>query len=382
MQEITINPPAETLETEAQKHRIHAAVMVIVCSAIQSAVLGAFSMVGTIKSSVGLAFACLSIGSALIFLLIFKLGVNLRFRHKDFAIAQGLVAMLIQFGFILLAPRLAIMFLLVLLVIFSYGLVRLSPFQFVVGWLAYGLVSGLALWFVRDQFGYPGISDVEVGLVWMFFCAALGFFMFARSQYGRMRSDLSEASEQLLRALSRIEALGRHDPLTGVLNRRALIETLEAELLRAHRTGHPFCFAIIDIDHFRAINDQYGSTAGDRVLKTLADASMKLLRALDRFGRIGGEEFGIVLPATWLDQGLIAMARLTKAVDACDWESIAPGLKVTFSAGITTNAVNDTAEIIIKRADDAMLQAKREGRNRIVQAEEALPDMPAGLDLD
>jgi diguanylate cyclase (GGDEF)-like protein len=185
----------------------------------------------------------------------------------------------------------------------------------------------------------------------------------------------------LAASLTKRDSLSRHDMLTGVLNRRALIETLDWELLRAKRTGHPFCFAIIDLDHFRAVNEKFGNECGDRVLKTVADTSTKLLRALDRFGRIGGEEFGIVLPATWLDQGVIAMGRLSKAVGECDWEKITPGVAVTFSAGITTNAVNDTAEVVIKRADEALLQAKREGRNRVAQAEEALPDMPP-IDLD
>ncbi|MEO6147902.1 MAG: GGDEF domain-containing protein, partial [Sulfuriferula sp.] len=133
-------------------------------------------------------------------------------------------------------------------------------------------------------------------------------------------------------------------------------------------------FAIIDIDHLNAANDQHGRQVGDAILKTVADTAIQLLRTVDRFGRLDNDQFGIVLPATWLDHGLIAMDRLTKAVAACDWTSIAPGLTVTFSGGITTNAPKDTIEVVIKRTEKMLTQAKQDGGNRTAQMEEALPD--------
>ena len=192
----------------------------------------------------------------------------------------------------------------------------------------------------------------------------------------RLRQQLSEKDQALQVLRSQIEELSRHDPLTGVLNRRSLTEMLDAELQRSLRTGHPFSFAIIDLDHLGAANDQYGLLVGDTILKTVADTAIKLLRTVDRFGRLDSDQFGIVLPATWLDQGLIAMDRLSKAVAGCDWAGIAPGEAVTFSAGITTNAPKDTSELIVRRAEKALAQAKQGGRNRTVQIEEALPDFP------
>ncbi|MEC5215160.1 diguanylate cyclase (GGDEF)-like protein [Actimicrobium sp. GrIS 1.19] len=191
-----------------------------------------------------------------------------------------------------------------------------------------------------------------------------------------LRAQLAEQDRQLQTLREEVATLTRHDPLTGVMNHRTLIETLRGELLRAHRTGHPFCFAIVDLDHFSQINERFGYAVGDLVLQTVADTSLKLLRALDGFGRLGGEEFGIVLPATWLDSGVIAMTRLRAAVTACDWAVITPGMSVTFSAGLTTNATGDTAEQMLLRAEQALAKAKAEGRNRTVQSEEALPDMP------
>ena len=191
-----------------------------------------------------------------------------------------------------------------------------------------------------------------------------------------LRAQVASQEQELQRLRAEIDGLIRHDPLTGVMNRRTLIEMLDAELLRSHRTGHPFCFAMVDLDHFNAVNQKFGRPVGDLVLKTFSDVSMKLLRALDRFGRIGGEEFGIVLPATWLDSGIIAMNRLRAAVAACDWSSLTPRQVVTFSAGLTTNAPGDSAEKVLQRAEKALLQAKVDGRNCTVTMEDALPDMP------
>lgn len=195
----------------------------------------------------------------------------------------------------------------------------------------------------------------------------------------QLSAQLAEKDAEIAQLRAHMDELGRHDSMTGALNRRSLLETLVAELQRAQRTGHPFCFAVLELDRFQAVSGQYGHLAGDAVLKKMADTAIKLLRTVDRFGRLGGESFGIVLPATWLDQGMIAMSRLSKAIADCDWGETAPGLQLTFSGGITTNAFGDTAESMIKRAEQAMRQAQDEGGERTVQVEETLPaGLPGG----
>lgn len=197
----------------------------------------------------------------------------------------------------------------------------------------------------------------------------------------RLTVLLDEKDREIQALLAKVDELSRHDALTGALNRRSMTHILTAELQRSYRTGQPFCFAIIDLDDFRKINEKFGHPVGDIALKTVADTSKNLLRVLDRFGRLGGEEFGIVLPATWLDQGVLAIKRLNKAVAECGWEHITPGHALTFSTGITTNAPGDTAESMTKRAEKALYQAKSEGKNRIAQEEEPLPEgMPINMD--
>ena len=178
---------------------------------------------------------------------------------------------------------------------------------------------------------------------------------------------------QELEALN--DNLSRHDALTGAYNLRVMHEFLTAELQRSMRTGQPFCFAMIDLDDFNDINEAFGREAGARVLSMVAASSGKLLRVLDRFARMGDDEFGILLPVSWLEQGAQAISRLTDAIGACDWESVTPGLKLRFSTGLTTNAPADTPEKMLARAAKALHQAKADGKNRTVQLEEALPEM-------
>jgi len=175
------------------------------------------------------------------------------------------------------------------------------------------------------------------------------------------------------REIERLLALSRHDVLTGVLNRRSLTELVSEELQRSSRTGQPFCFAVIGVDYMGELNTQFGNDTGDAVLKTIARESCFLLRTLDRFGRVESDVFGIILPATWLHQGVLAMNRLQAFVAAFDWNTVTSGRTVTFSTGLTTNAPAESAENMIERALKALAQAKAEGRDRLVTLEQELP---------
>ena len=184
-----------------------------------------------------------------------------------------------------------------------------------------------------------------------------------------LRVQLAEKDQEIARLL----ALARHDALTGVLNRPAMVELVSEELQRSSRTGQPFCFAVIGVDHLKDVNAQFGNDTGDVVLQTVARESCLLLRTLDRFGRIDNDVFGIILPATWLHQGVLAMNRLQAFVAAFDWNTVTTGRSVTFSTGLTTNAPAETAENMIERAHKALAQAKAEGRDRLVTLEQELP---------
>jgi diguanylate cyclase (GGDEF)-like protein len=184
---------------------------------------------------------------------------------------------------------------------------------------------------------------------------------------------------ELQKAIASLREIETHDELTGALNRRGLLQRLQEELMRARRTGHPFSFAVIAVDELEAIDRRYGGDTRRRVLRSVAQAALTVLRSLDSVGRIDEHIFGIILPTTWLDQSDKAIARLTTAVSSADWGVLAPALSITFSSGITTNAPGDTADDMLRRAAEALQQAQHRGRGVSVQLEPALPDIQADI---
>ncbi|MBB4844688.1 diguanylate cyclase (GGDEF)-like protein [Paucibacter oligotrophus] len=164
--------------------------------------------------------------------------------------------------------------------------------------------------------------------------------------------------------------LAMKDMLTGLSNRRAISDQLHAAVARAQRQGQLLSVLMMDIDHFKRINDSYGHQAGDRVLHGIAQTLSSRLRAQDQIGRFGGEEFLVVLPDTGLDGALILAEALRAAVEATptQWgvHSIAATISIGVRGGVVTGA--DTADGLVGAADAAMYQAKAAGRNRVEQS--------------
>lgn len=162
--------------------------------------------------------------------------------------------------------------------------------------------------------------------------------------------------------------LSREDPLTGLHNRRTILDLLEEEVQRAQRYKHPLSFLMMDIDHFKKINDRWGHPTGDEVLKSFAAECRSLMRENDRMGRFGGEEFVMVLPETGKPEAMQVAERIRKIIAKMAIKSkhgTAP-IPVTVSIGVTSANDGDDIEAIIARADEAMYEAKDAGRNRVV----------------
>jgi two-component system cell cycle response regulator len=166
----------------------------------------------------------------------------------------------------------------------------------------------------------------------------------------------------------RLEALAHVDPLTQLLNRRALIVKLVAELERVRRYNAPLSVLMIDVDHFKLVNDTHGHLAGDQVLEAIGTLLSRAARTVDTVARYGGEEFAIVLPETG-EQGAVAFAeRLRTKIEANPF-TIGRGqdLHLTISVGVTTfpGAAGNTAEDLLDTADQALYRAKQDGRNLV-----------------
>jgi len=166
----------------------------------------------------------------------------------------------------------------------------------------------------------------------------------------------------------RLEALAQTDPLTDALNRRALTERLNAELERARRYDSTVTLLMIDIDHFKRINDTYGHLVGDDVLMALAALLQHEVRSVDLVARYGGEEFVIVLPETREDGAVAFAERIRERIEIHAFSLDAgPTLQVTASIGVATFPAPRvaTVEDLFMRADQALYRAKAEGRNRV-----------------
>ncbi len=172
----------------------------------------------------------------------------------------------------------------------------------------------------------------------------------------------------VLRRYSHLNELLQYDALTKVFNRRTLEANLSAELNRVKRYKQPSSIMLLDLDHFKNINDTYGHDFGDMVLKKISSALLENMRDTDYVGRIGGEEFVLVMPNTEKKTGVLAADRLREIIARLVFDTA--GLHVTISAGIAT-APEDAEDIegLMKKADLALYKAKDSGRNRVLAAE-------------
>ncbi|WP_339513316.1 GGDEF domain-containing protein [Pseudomonas sp. RL_15y_Pfl2_60] len=157
------------------------------------------------------------------------------------------------------------------------------------------------------------------------------------------------------------------DPLTGLPNRAAWSERLEIELARWQRYNGHLLLAIIDIDHFKRINDAYGHLAGDKVLKIIAGELQKRMRKTDFIARFGGEEFVVLLPSTPLEGGQQLIETLRSAIEKCPFHFKGEPVTITLSAGISAFAEGERSDEVFERADQALYRAKKQGRNRVEQ---------------
>jgi diguanylate cyclase (GGDEF)-like protein len=182
-------------------------------------------------------------------------------------------------------------------------------------------------------------------------------------------SELAEARDTLQRMVHELgeknmalEVLSRTDRLTGIANRRKLEEALQTEVLRARRYGKPFSVIMVDVDHFKNVNDAYGHHTGDVVLNALAAKLALKARETDIVGRWGGEEFLIVCPETETAVGLALAERLRGEFSE---GTIAEAGRVTCSFGVASFHLGDDMSTLIARADSALYRAKDNGRNRV-----------------
>jgi diguanylate cyclase (GGDEF)-like protein len=191
-------------------------------------------------------------------------------------------------------------------------------------------------------------------------------------QLTTLRARSTQRKNDLSKALDQLQLLATRDELTGLLNRRHMVDLLRAEKQRADRSRRGFAMCMIDVDHFKSVNDRFGHGVGDDALRTLTSALRTVLRDTDVVARWGGEEFLIMFTDTDDDATQAVLERVRHQLKASAVSPLHTDLRITFSAGLTAYRFGEEVRETIERADQALYRAKAAGRNRTERAVLAL----------
>ena len=308
------------------------------------------------------------------FYALIRSGWNKRFADPSLTSAQLVCATFSGLYLMYYAQDVRATFLMLGMAMLVFGMFRFRTREF--AYFGAFLLSGYAgvisllLVFRPDEI----LLKVEV-LQWMAQFVTLAQFCFLAGKIGGLRhklrvnnQELEKRNEELEAALKRIGEMAIRDELTGVYNRRYLMERIEEETQRCLRNGSSFCVCVIDVDLFKKVNDTYGHLAGDKVLQGVSAAASGSLRQTDFFGRFGGEEFVMVLTDTTAAGAMVSAERVRQRVEQMRFADIHPDLNVTISIGIAEHVRGDRPELTFKHADEALYLAKEGGRNRSIAA--------------
>jgi diguanylate cyclase (GGDEF)-like protein len=354
---VVLGPPGR------QRMRASQSLLALAIFALLALLQHAEMMLGLIDRGESMRLTALNLSGAVLFYALIRSGLNQRIAaDPSLTLPQTVFALLVSVGsYAITGPaRGAVLTLLVLILVFTMFSLQVGQSR-ALALGAFALLGAVMLWKSRaDPVRYPPAVE---GIHFIFAGVVVAAVSVLAGRMGVMRDRLRSQKLELERALERIGELATRDELTGLVNRRHMTALMQAEQARQRRDDSKLTIALIDIDLFKRVNDSYGHPAGDAVLKAFAESSRKVLRTTDVLARWGGEEFLLMLPATTPEQALRSVERLREGLAQVSFDAISPGLKVTFSAGLS--ACEDEGPIgpCIERADQAMYRAKTQGRN-------------------
>ena len=196
-------------------------------------------------------------------------------------------------------------------------------------------------------------------------------------QFDRAQGEILKKLAEIVVEQFELQQIAKQDSLTGALTRRGFLAEVEKEFLRAGRYDRPSTLVAIDVDHFKSINDRYGHPAGDAVLVSIANACMANMRRSDVFGRLGGEEFALLLPETDAEEAHEAAERIRRMIETTIIQVGVTEVRATISLGIAPRpATGETVSTWLAEADIALYEAKQFGRNRVAIAKARQPIAP------
>jgi diguanylate cyclase len=333
---------------------------------VDTLMYGAFAVAGTIEVGVVGVYGAAGLGHVALFSLIHWFGEFENSRDPQLVAWQMGYAIAVQVLGMTLAPQLAAIFIGTMSIVFAFGSLRIELRTALLSWFVAFAATGVFLALPsRPSLGLVDPTRAEVALLCVSF-ALIALRTTLLGYYGSaMRMRLYRINWALGRAKRDAEQLAASDPLTGAMSRRAILPLIEKALKRVARTGNPACVAMIDLDWFKSVNDRFGHLAGDQVLRRVVECIRACSRESDAVGRYGGEEFVLLLPGADQHAGARLIERIRSAVAAADWSGIGPNLKVSVSCGMASVRAADTVDEVLARADQALYEAKRGGRDQL-----------------
>ena len=325
------------------------------------------SWLGFIDSKILLNAGCLILGIAVLFYVLFRTHLNLKFPDPSLTAPQMLASSITMVYVMHNAGAARGIFLIVILMIFVFGVFRLSAREFLqiagVVLLAYAAL----VWPLVTAAGASNDKSLAI-LYGIVLLVVLPWFAMMGVYIGRLRFRLSKSITELESS----QAIAVRDDLTGAYNRRYLMGSLSQEKSRSDRGGEPFSVCLIDIDYFKRVNDTKGHLAGDQVLKQLTLAIQPDVRTTDFFGRFGGEEFLLILSETSLAGAFAHAERLRHKMEQLQFLEIDASLRISVSIGVTQYRPREEISTTLNRADMALYDAKAQGRNRVMRERDLL----------
>jgi diguanylate cyclase (GGDEF)-like protein len=300
------------------------------------------------------------------FLLAIRSGVNLRFSDPALTMQQMVFAIVAMAAAYVINPPVRGMLLMIVALVLVFAAFTLSPRAS----RALGLFAITVLGLVMLAMGThaPQTFDPTVERIHFAFAAVvLPVISMLAGDLSAMRMRLKLQKTELQCALARIHKLATRDDLTGLINRRHMEELAEMEQRRALRSGSLPCLCLVDIDHFKRVNDHHGHAAGDEVLRLFARHAAASMRDTDVLARWGGEEFLVMLPDTRPDEARTGFERLRRLLSRDEAWGERSHMRVSFSAGLTAWRPGEALRDALARADHALYEAKASGRDRLVE---------------
>lgn len=317
--------------------------------------------------TIALTLFAMVVFSQLVFLGLFVSRLNLRVADPSLTEPQVLVALAWLTVLLSLFSEGRGSMLVIYLLTLLFGVFQLPPRVFVrcalfafVGFAGLNLYEAYTLQLSAPRVALMQTSVLAIVLVWL--CLFASYAQVMRQQMRQRRFALQAHQDTLRGMMRQLENLATTDELTGLCNRRHFLNLARREL-DSLSSGCQHGLALLDLDHFKRINDAYGHAAGDRVLQTFAAVALACLREGDVVARYGGEEFVLLLPNTDADQFSACCERLREAFSCAEPLELKMA-NLSVSIGMTLLTANDDLDEALQRADQALYQAKRDGRNR------------------